>query len=104
VIKAITKKARYELLHEPEEMGRSLAAPSADEQVRRHELEDVFEQKLALLSPQRKLIFIMSRYENLTHDQIARKLNLSVFTVKNHMKASLKHFREQLKAYTESTY
>ncbi len=104
VIKAVTKKVRYELMHEPENGHRSLLAPPADERVHHHELETVFEQKLASLSPQRKLIFMMSRYEHLTHDQIARKLNLSVFTVKNHMKASLKYFREHLKAYTESTY
>ena len=104
VMKAVIKKARYELIHQPEESGQAVAIPAADERVHSLELQILFEQKLALLSPQRKLIFIMSRYENLTHGQIANKLNLSVFTVKNHMKASLKYFRKQLRAYTESSY
>jgi RNA polymerase sigma-70 factor (family 1) len=51
---------------------------------------------LAMLPPQQKLVFRLSRYEGLTHDQIAQQLNISPHTVHNHLTAALKTIREGL--------
>ena len=51
------------------------------------------------MPPQRKTIFRMSRYEGLSHGEIASRLNLSVKTVENHVGLSLKTLRAELGDY-----
>ena len=51
------------------------------------------------MPPQRRMIFRMSRYEGLSHGEIASRLNLSVKTVENHMGLSLKTLRAELGDY-----
>lgn len=48
------------------------------------------------LPPRRKLIYRLSREENMTYEQIANHLNLSPKTVKNTMLNALKEIREHL--------
>lgn len=77
---------------------------SADHQLLDMEAQTIYRDMLAGLSPQRRLVYTMSREQDLTHAEIAVKTNLSVHTVKNHVKASLNYFRENLKPYTEVTF
>ena len=51
------------------------------------------------LPVERKKVFIMSRYDGLTYQQIATKLNISVKTVENQMGAALKTLRLELSDY-----
>ena len=51
---------------------------------------------LATLPPQQRLVFRLSRYEGLTHEQIAEQLQISPHTVHNHLTAALKTLREGL--------
>lgn len=44
---------------------------------------------LEQLTPRQKEIFYLSREEGLTHEEIAKKLNISANTVKNHLVATL---------------
>lgn len=92
--KAICKEPIAILENEP-----GMVAQSADHEIECKELEEHFQLKLHELSPQRKLVFQMSREDGFTHAQIASQLNLSVHTVKNHIKASLSHFKESFKDY-----
>ncbi|WP_442589429.1 RNA polymerase sigma factor [Pedobacter sp. AW31-3R] len=69
---------------------------SADHDYRSKELNASFLQKLEELSPQRRTVYQMSREEEMTYPEIARKLNLSKNTVKSHMSFSLSHLRENL--------
>jgi RNA polymerase sigma-70 factor (family 1) len=57
------------------------------------------EQAINELPEQCKLIFRMSRVEQLKYLEIADKLGLSVKTVENQMGKALKHMRERLKDY-----
>ena len=48
------------------------------------------------LTPRQKEIFQLSREEGLTHDEIAKKLNISVNTVKNHMVTTLAFIKSHI--------
>jgi RNA polymerase sigma-70 factor (ECF subfamily) len=95
-IKVIRKKAFALAPMDEVENDVRFAAAHADQLVYHKELEQQYVSCFKQLSPQRKLVFAMSREENLSHAEIARQLDLSVNTVKNHIKASLNHFREQM--------
>lgn len=102
-IKTIRKKP---LVNEPIELFENdgmFKAQAADHQLIEREVELKYLEKLDMLSPQRKRVFQLSREEKLTHAEIASNMNISVFTVKNHIKASLSHFREHLKDLAEIT-
>lgn len=102
-IKAIRKKPLYSDPVELFENDAALITVSADHRLNEKEAEIAYLEKLNLLSPQRKRVFQLSREENLSHAEIADSMNISVFTVKNHIKASLSHFREHLKGFAEIT-
>lgn len=72
------------------------SAPAADYQVACEETEKIYRDKLSHLSSQRRLVFILSREENLSNVEIAQATDLSVHTVKNHLKAALHYFRKHL--------
>lgn len=57
------------------------------------ELVKTYNEAIALLPPQKKIIYQLSRDEDLTHDQIAERLNISKNTVKNHMVEATKFIR-----------
>jgi RNA polymerase sigma-70 factor (family 1) len=75
---------------------------SADHAILTSELNDMYCQHLEALSPQRKIVFELSRHENLTYPEIATRLNLSVKTVEHHMSASLMFLRKKLKAHSDT--
>lgn len=61
------------------------------------DLEEFTVQSVSKLPSQQQLVFKLSRYEGLTHDQIAEMLNLSKSTVNNHLVEALKNLRQQFK-------
>lgn len=61
-----------------------------------HETRELVGQLIRQLPPQKKLIYKLTREEGLSHDQIARRLNISKNTVKNHLVETLKFLRENL--------
>lgn len=70
----------------------------ADHRLLDGESRDILQQAILQLSPQRRLIFTLSREKGLTHEQIARQLNLSRNTVRNSMAEALKSIRQYLKS------
>lgn len=60
------------------------------------EARELLQEAIRQLSPQRKLVFTLSREQGLTHEQIARQLNLSTQTVKKTMSNALSAIREFL--------
>lgn len=60
------------------------------------EVLEQYQHCLARLSPKRREVFLLSREEGLSHADIARQLGLSVFTVKNHIKAALQFLKAEL--------
>ena len=68
-----------------------------------NEYRQILQEAVQQLSPQRRLIFSLSREAGLTHEQIARRLNLSRHTVRNSMAEALKSIREYLRRYDIDT-
>jgi RNA polymerase sigma-70 factor, ECF subfamily len=63
------------------------------------ELEERIFKALNKLPEQCRLVFKLSRFEELRYAEIAEQLNISVKTVENQMGKALKIMREQLKDY-----
>jgi RNA polymerase sigma-70 factor (family 1) len=60
------------------------------------ELSRLHQQAVDRLSPQKKIVFMLSREEELTYDEIAERLGVSRNTVRNQMSDALKSIREYL--------
>jgi RNA polymerase sigma-70 factor, ECF subfamily len=78
------------------------AAPATnqlEEQLSFKEVENRVEEAINALPPACRTIFVLSRYENMSYQEIANTLNLSIKTVENQMGKALKTMREYLKVY-----
>ncbi|MDD2437649.1 MAG: RNA polymerase sigma-70 factor [Massilibacteroides sp.] len=64
-----------------------------------NEYEDLFQKALNTLTEQQRRIFELSRTEQKSHKEIAEELNISVYTVQQHISTSLKTIREYLKKH-----
>lgn len=65
-----------------------------------NELEEKLLEGIDILPPQCKEIFLLSRYQDLSYEQISIRLNISVNTVKTQIKIAFSKLREHLKKYT----
>lgn len=63
------------------------------------ELEQKIEAAINTLPEECRNVFIMSRYDDRSYQEIANYLNISINTVKYHMKRALNLLREELKDY-----
>lgn len=63
------------------------------------ELEHVIQNAISRLPPKCRVIYQLSRQEDLTYQQIADTLNLSIKTVENQMSIALSKLRTQLQPY-----
>lgn len=61
-----------------------------------HELERSLKEAVALLPPQQKKVFQLSRMYGLKHEEIAASMKISLGTVKKHMMMSLRSVKEYL--------
>ena len=74
---------------------RALQNNSVDQLIEK-ELMRLHQQAVDRLSPQTKIVFMLSREEELTYDEIAERLGVSRNTVRNQMSDALKSIREYL--------
>jgi len=70
-----------------------------DELYEKKELQADIKDAVSKLPEKRRIIFNMSRYDELPDKEIAENLNVSVQTVKNQISASLKFIRKSLKKF-----
>jgi len=85
----IQERIAYEMLNRTQK--------SADYLVLEAENEQLFNSAVQQLSPQRKLVFTLSKEEGLSHAEIAQRTKLSHQTVKNTLHAALSSIKEYLK-------
>jgi RNA polymerase sigma-70 factor (ECF subfamily) len=72
----------------------------ADYAIREKELKLLIEKEISLLPPKMREIFELSRKAQLSHKEIAEKLNISEKTVKNQVNNALKQLRIRLGMFT----
>ncbi|MCS5490623.1 RNA polymerase sigma-70 factor [Algoriphagus limi] len=72
---------------------------ASDTMAIRGELEQKIKEAMQKLPEQCRLIFSLSRFEELKYKEIADQLNISIKTVENQMGKALKIMREELKEY-----
>jgi RNA polymerase sigma-70 factor (family 1) len=68
------------------------------------ETKEILQKAIGQLSPQRRLVFMMSKEEGLSHTEIAQRMNLSHQTVKNTLTAALTSIKEYLKENRFNSY
>lgn len=67
-----------------------------ENQVFFNQLLTLSEEAINQLSPQRKEVFLMGRFEGMTNEEIASRLGLSKRTVEHHMYHAQKHMRRKM--------
>lgn len=72
---------------------------SASELATTNELEGMIQRAIQTLPEQCRVVFELSRFENLKYGEIAARLEISEKTVENQMGKALRIMREQLKEY-----
>lgn len=87
---AVSEKYSNEFLLE------ASVSQSDEEALFARELQSIISHTVERMSPQRKLIYQMSREQGVSNDEIATRLNISKRTVENHMTAALAILRKIL--------
>lgn len=72
---------------------------SAEESYLHLELEDNIRAAIDELPPRCRTVFQLSRFEELTYNEIADQMGISVKTVENQMGKALKYLRDRLRPY-----
>lgn len=70
------------------EAERNLSGETEDDFLAREEQFHLIEQAINQLPPQQKKVFIMSRYQRLKYEEIAREMNISRETVKSYLQVA----------------
>lgn len=94
---------RYHSLFEPLLIEESYNHISEQDPLAEKEVTEALEQLVQKLPTKQQLVFRMSRFEGLSHQEIAQQLSISTNTVKNHLVSSLKFIREELKRNPEDS-
>lgn len=68
------------------------------------ELEQILSNSIAQLPERCRMVFILSKNEKMTNNEIASQLGISVKTVENQMTIALKKLRETLMPYREKLF
>jgi RNA polymerase sigma-70 factor (ECF subfamily) len=106
--RAVRNRALNHLRHE-RRAGQWLAAndpnpavePEVEVRLEEGALADALRQALAALSPRGREVFLLSRHQGLTYQQIAHTLGISVKTVETQMGRALRALRQRLTARAE---
>ncbi len=93
-----TQEARIAAMPPPE----SARQPTPDETIDAKSLKERFREWISELPPKRREAFQLSRFEGLSHEEIADVMNLAPRTVTNHIMLALQQLRDRLQAYQTS--
>lgn len=97
------KTSKKIVLEEPEE--RYFEADDTARQVqlkdRQENLEEALAEAIARLPEKCRLVFTLSRFENLSHREIAEQLGISVKTIENQITKAMRLLREALLKYSD---
>jgi len=97
VLNHLKKVARQKSLQEEVFQLIEINTSHTEDQLLEKELRKIYVDAIARLPAQKKLIYQMSRTEELSHEEIALKLEISKNTVKNHMVEASRFIREYVR-------
>ena len=80
----------------------NLLAQNVEQSYLQNELESKIKEAINSLPPKCRMVFQLSRYEELSYKEIAEKMEISVKTVENQMGKALRVLRERMKGYLKS--
>ena len=90
------RKAAYDvrlLLELQARAASNYCSNNVEERALSGEFDRLLRDALALMSPQRRLVYLLSRQHGMNHEEIAQQLRLSRNTVRNHMVEALRFLR-----------
>lgn len=68
-----------------------------EDQLNYEDLKNAYEKALASMSEKQRVVFLMSRVDELKYKEIAERLGLSVKAIEKRMSQALEHLKKQLK-------
>ncbi len=95
----LRRKTRFAPDELPEHLP-GFTAAAADEQLQAGELRLAIRQAIDELPPRCKAVFQLSRFEEMSYQEIADQLDISIKTVENQMGKALRLLRDRLRQYT----
>lgn len=101
VLDGLKKAAYNKTIHQKIYQNIQALQNASVDQLIEKELARLHQQAIDRLSPQRKIVFMLSREEELSYEEIAEKLGISKNTVRNQMSDSLKSIREYLAGHPD---
>ena len=75
---------------------RTAAEDSTDRYMLENQYQEMIQQTLMLLPDRQAKVFHLAKIDGLSHEAIARQMNISKFTVKKHMANALQFIRQRL--------
>lgn len=96
VLNHLKKVARERVLQEQIFHTIEVSSNRTDDDMMEKELRKIYEEAIDRLPHQKKIIYKLSRVEELSHDEIALQLNISKNTVKNHMVEASRSIRDYI--------
>ena len=91
--KNITRRHYLNLLYKLEEFSQS---PAAETQIQLKEIQQTVNGVVGKMPPKMRAVYQLSRYEHLSHQEIAQRLGISDETVKKHIQHALKLIRSSI--------
>jgi len=76
--------------------------PNADELLDAEDLGVRIREWISELPPKRREAFQLSRFDGLSHEEIAEVMNVAPRTVTNHIMLALQHLRDRLRTFQTS--
>ena len=68
------------------------------------EIEELLAKAIEHLPEKCRQVFILSRMNGLKHEEIATQMNISVYTVQNHITTAIRKLKVELKDYLPLFY
>ena len=100
-IDQIRRKKRFGVPEEITDFSQASEEASAQEVLENSDLNQTILAAIGSLPERCKLIFSLSRFEDLSHREIAEKLDISTKTIENQMTKALKTIRQAVNKYKE---
>lgn len=92
----LRRMAKETLIMAELSQGLSYESNDPNDQLLRKEVLQFIHEAVERLTPQQREVYKMSREQGLKQDEIAKRLNISVFTVKRHLTDALKSLRDDI--------